>query len=127
MLPKIEYPKALYHATEPCRLVADPVEHAALGADWFEEPVPAPAADVAPAAEPPADPPPATTDAPAADGAAFDALAAEIVALTAKDAIDLLASIEQPDALAAIKAAEQAGQARKTVLAALEARVEALA
>lgn len=35
---KIEYPKWLYHATEPPRIVAGPDEQAALGAEWAETP-----------------------------------------------------------------------------------------
>jgi hypothetical protein len=33
-----EYPKALYHATEPARLVQNAEEHAALGPAWSEAP-----------------------------------------------------------------------------------------
>lgn len=33
-----QYPKWLYHATEPARVVADPDEHAALGPEWAETP-----------------------------------------------------------------------------------------
>lgn len=35
---KIEYPKFLYHATEPARIVADASEHAAAGPEWAESP-----------------------------------------------------------------------------------------
>lgn len=32
------YPKTLYHRTEEPRVVADPLEHAALGPGWEETP-----------------------------------------------------------------------------------------
>ncbi len=35
---KIEYPKWLYHRTEPARIVQDPAEHEALGPEWAESP-----------------------------------------------------------------------------------------
>jgi hypothetical protein len=35
---KMTYPKALYHRSEPTRVVKDADEHAALGAGWCESP-----------------------------------------------------------------------------------------
>jgi hypothetical protein len=32
------YPKFIYHASEPARIVADEVEHAAAGPEWAESP-----------------------------------------------------------------------------------------
>jgi hypothetical protein len=32
------YPKWIYHASEPARIVADEVEHAAAGPEWAESP-----------------------------------------------------------------------------------------
>jgi hypothetical protein len=35
---KVEYPKFLYHAAEPARIVGSDSEHDALGAGWVESP-----------------------------------------------------------------------------------------
>jgi hypothetical protein len=37
-MPKIEYPKWLYHPNQSPRIVHGPEEHAALGPEWTETP-----------------------------------------------------------------------------------------
>lgn len=108
-----EYPKALYHATAPVALVHDPDQHALLGPGWFESPDEAAAAAVAetaPAGEATGEPTEAERE------------AAEIVALNAKDAIEIIGSLTNLDVLAAVRAIEK----RSTVLAALQSRRDAL-
>jgi hypothetical protein len=39
---KVEYPKWLYHATKPPRVVRGPEEQAALGPGWAESPAEVP-------------------------------------------------------------------------------------
>jgi hypothetical protein len=131
-----QYPKWRYHATEAARIVNDPLEEAQLGEGWGDAPVEAAApaveaAPVAPAVDPTAPPPPATPGAGLppeveAERAAEQARVDQLAAMNAETAIAAITQMTDEDALMRVHERETAGKNRKTVLAAVQARVKQL-
>lgn len=103
----LHFPSWRYHATLPARVVANPEDDAALGAGWFDSPVAAAQA--------------------AADAAKAEAekLPASLDGISVAKAEPLLAAADA-EQIAAWLEAELAGDARKSMVAALEARADAL-
>lgn len=103
----LHFPSWRYHATKPAVIIANPEGEAALGPGWFDCPTKA-AQAAADAAKAEADKPPATLD-----------------GISVAKAEPLIAAADGPQ-IAAWLEAELAGDARKSMVNALEARGQAL-
>lgn len=120
---KQEYPKWLYHATEPSRLAADAEKHAEMGPGWFESPTEVndpygiPAKASGPVIATPLDIPTAPAEAETVD----DAEAKSLYASDAKTVIAKLAGCS-PEVLLRVQTLEAQNPrgARKSVLVAVE-------
>lgn len=111
-----KYPAWRYHPEKPACIVKDEEEDKALGADWTDTPTTTPPASTVPAAE-------------EAEAAAVSERAKELYETNAKTAIEKIYGIKEVSTLEEISVLESKNPngARKTVIAAVEARLVELA